>query len=53
MSNQDKIKKCPRCGEGKILSGERSKFNGRDKSGKQVCSGCIMEDLLAPFVTKD
>lgn len=51
MPKENKTKLC-RCGRGKLLTGEKSKYNAKDKSGKQVCSQCVMDAILAPFVDR-
>lgn len=50
--SKGKTEKLCRCGRGKILTGERSKYNAKDKQGRQVCSECVMDAILAPFVER-
>lgn len=50
--SKGKTEKMCRCGRGKILTGERSMFNGKDSKGRIVCVVCIMDEIKAPFVKR-
>lgn len=44
MSRENKTKPCP-CGRGKLLTGEKSRYNARNKAGTQVCGDCLMDEI--------
>jgi hypothetical protein len=48
MSRENKTKTC-RCGRGKLLTGEKSKYNAKDAQGRQICAICVWEAILAPY----
>lgn len=47
-----KTEKLCRCGREKILTGERAKYNAKDKQGRMICSSCVMDAVLAPWTDR-
>jgi hypothetical protein len=48
MSRENKTKPCT-CGRGKLLTGEKSRYNARNKAGIQVCGECLMDEIREAY----
>lgn len=42
---QNTLSKPCDCGRGKLMTGDKSKYNARNKAGKQVCIECLMDEI--------